>query len=131
MQTTYLDLGLSLARVKELAQITRPDRDQYLIDLLEAATGAATAHPKVFRPYLVAAVVLEQDIDRQQITEADGVKFTNLVGVIASLRSQQHSLDLALSLEVPTGMLAIAPSPLSAPKVRHLGTQSFHTVVHF
>lgn len=60
-----------------------------------------------YRPYFVAAKVLQQDRTTQALDSAEGVKFTRMEPVIASLMAEQQSLDSSLQLEVPAGFAAI------------------------
>lgn len=59
-----------------------------------------------FRPFYVAAQVLQQNPDEQAISEAKGVKFTNYVKVIESWLGFQKAYDLSNALIIPPGMTA-------------------------
>lgn len=108
MLGTFLDLALSLERVKERSGISTPLQDGYIEELLNLSAGSTGEHSQVFRPYYVAAFILEQDVSRQQLAKAGDVQFTQFVTVINSLRSLQASFDVAYSLILPPGMAILS-----------------------
>ena len=106
---TYTDLAASLARCKERSKATSAD-DAYLTELLELSAGKDASETTHYRPFLVAALYLEQNQSKQQISEAKGVKFTGLVTPIASLLKLQLAYDQANKLTIPDGFEAITVS---------------------
>lgn len=108
MLETFLNMSLAVERVKERSNISTPLQDAYIEELLNLSAGRTGEHSQVFRPYYVAAFILEQDVSRQQLTKAGDVQFTQFVTVIQSLRSLQSSFDVAYSLILPPGMAILS-----------------------
>lgn len=123
----YTDKAQSLNRAKERAANAGPDADAFLSELLDFSAGIDATGTTHFRPMLCAAVWLEQSPQFQQLSEADGVVFTQMKTAIASLRSLQAAYDSAQKLIVPTGFEAVA-SALSN-KRSPFGTSMFKSVV--
>lgn len=71
---------------------------------------AGTTYPAntpIYRPYFVAAKILQQNRADVTLKSADGATFTNLEGMIQSLMDEQLRLDQSLNLEVPPGFAAV------------------------
>lgn len=81
--------------------------ESYARELLAQSVGADVLLALHFRPWYVGAKLIEQNISTQQITEAEGVKFTRLQPVIDSLLQSQRQYDEANALTIPTGFEAI------------------------
>ena len=105
----YIDLAASLARCKERSGATSTD-DDYLTELLQLSAGKDASETTHYRPFLVAALWLQQNRSKQQISEAKGVKFTGLAGPIASLQKLQLAYDQANKLTIPEGFEAVTGS---------------------
>lgn len=110
---TFLDLYSSHVRVLERAGIEPSDltdeKDQNITDLLNISKGYVLENGvKIFhfRPFLVAAIMIQQSLDDQAISEAKNVVFTGYKSVIESLLNTQRGYDLALDLVVPRGFSA-------------------------
>jgi hypothetical protein len=106
---SYTDLTASLDRAIERTQgqATLAD-EEWLTEMLTLSAGTveSTTH---YRPYYVAAKLLEQKLAAQTLSEADGAVFTGLATPIASLLNLQASYDSAMALTVPAGFEAIPP----------------------
>lgn len=128
---TFLNLPLALDRVKDRAAILSPEQDSYIEELLSVSAATTGESVVVYRPYYVAAYILEQDISKQQISSAGDVDFTQLVTVIASLRSLQLSFDLANSLIIPPGMEVPSAGELPTTKGVASSTTAFRNSLVF
>jgi hypothetical protein len=111
----YTDLTQALAFVKELTSIS--DRDTILTQKLKISAGKLKAECEVegevlptgtviYRSYYVSAKALQQNRKDVSVKQADGVTFSNLVGMIDSLMDEQLAIDTALDLDVPKGFVA-------------------------
>jgi hypothetical protein len=116
MASIYIDIDASLERAKNRSGIVDDSQDEMILDVLGSTSGSkeSVVH---YRPYYVAALLLEQDLARQSLSKAGDVEFTNLTTVIASLRSLQNSLDISLGLTVPPGLEAVI-NPLETNSYR-------------
>jgi hypothetical protein len=121
----YPVLAAALARAKERSGATAAD-DAYLTELLTLSAGTDPAGVTQYRPFLVAALWLEQNQAKQALKKAGDVEFTGLTTPIASLLSLQASLDRSLQLTVPKGFEALELEQ-SKPQPRYR-TQSQRTV---
>ena len=77
----------------------------YLDPLLEATSLENSDGIQHYRPYAVAALVLEQQLQSQQLSKADDVEFTGYQRPIESFNKLQYDLDLKLGLKEPEGAL--------------------------
>jgi hypothetical protein len=77
----------------------------YLDALLEATALENSSGVTHYRPYEVAALVLEQQLQSQQLSKADDVEFTGYRTPIDSFNKLQYDLDLKLGLKEPEGTL--------------------------
>lgn len=115
----YTVLESALDRTKQLAGIDTLDfsRDDYATELLALSAGITEdvilADVTHYRPFYVAAKLLEQDLDVQALSEADRVKFTGQAKPIASLLALQAAYDARYYLTIPVGFEAL---PVSADK---------------
>lgn len=111
----YTDLTQALAFVKELTSIS--DRDTILTQKLKISAGKLKAETEIegdvlpagtviYRSYYVSAKALQQNRKDVSVKQADGVTFSNLVGMIDSLMDEQLAIDTSLDLEVPPGFVA-------------------------
>ncbi len=105
----YLVKTEALLRAKERAANAGIDADSFMGEFLDLSARKdinAAIHYAVF---LTAAVWLEQSPTYQSLKQAEnGVQFTQLLEVIASLRALQAAYDAANSLIIPPGFEAIA-----------------------
>ncbi|MEO1399683.1 MAG: hypothetical protein AAFV72_00325 [Cyanobacteria bacterium J06635_1] len=101
----YLDQAEALARAKERSGATDVD-DAYLNEMLSMSAGTVDSVTH-YRPFYCAAKWIEQNRPGQQLSEADGVKFTGLQTPIDSLLGLQRAYDTANGLDVPSGFEAI------------------------
>ena len=120
---TYTDLAASLARCKERTGATSAD-DAYLTELLQLSAGKDATETTHYRPFLVAALWLEQAQSKQQLSEAKGVKFTGLAKPIASLKALQFAYDQSNKLSIPDGFETVTSQALP-----RFGTQSQSTQI--
>ena len=105
MVTDFTSLPASLILAKERAGA--PDSaEPILTDFLELSKAPNADGLIHYRPFLTAALWIEQDLASQTIKEADGVKFTGRTTSIGSLRNFQQAADRALGLAVPMGFEA-------------------------
>ena len=108
----FLGSVWAVERAKERAGIKDESQDDTILEMLQDSKGMTEDHPMVYRPYYVAAKILEQDISKQQLAEAGDVKFTGLVTTINSLMGLQASIDQALGLIIPPYFAAIPKEAL-------------------
>lgn len=102
----YLVKADALVRAKERAAGAGSDADAFLNEFLDLSSAVDLDGVTHYRPFLAAAVFLEQSPQFQQLSEADGVVFTQMKDAIASLRSLQLAYDLSQELTIPEGMEA-------------------------
>ncbi len=111
----YTDPTEMLTLVKSLTGYT--DRDPIIQRYLEDSAGTSPAGTKIYRPYMVASIIVKTDRQSQSIQSADGVTFSNSSGeptqtmnlpaLIAGWMDYQLRLDQSLGLTVPDGFAAI------------------------
>lgn len=130
MLPVFLDLALAMDRVKERSSLSSPVQDSYIEEILTLSAGSTPDQPLVYRPYYVAALILEQDVSRQQLTKAGDVEFTQFITVIQSLRSLQYAFDLANKLTLPPGMEIVIPELISSKYIPSV-TQALKNNVSF
>lgn len=124
---TYTTLVDALDRAKERSGAADVD-DTYLTELLILSAGKAPDNTIHYRPFYVAAKWLEQNLASQQISEADGAKFTGQATPIASLLALQASYDSANELTIPKGFEAVtveAAQEQQQKRGRRFGTGSY------
>lgn len=104
----YTNLNDALARTIERTGGYAAETDAPLLSELLQLSAATDANGTIhYRVFLVAALFLEQCPAVQTLLQAeDGVKFSQLVTTIASLRSLQSGVDAANGLAVPAGFEA-------------------------
>jgi hypothetical protein len=73
----------------------------YLETLLKGTSETNPDGVTHFRPYEVAALVLEQQLQSQQLSKADDVEFTGLKTPIQSFKQLQDDQDVKLGLKNP------------------------------
>lgn len=120
----YPTIQAALAEVKTnpaTAGLVTAEYDGYLTNLLTLSAGVMPTGETEYRPFYVAARLLEQLRSGQTLLSADGVVFTGLIKPIASLFAQQGAIDQALSLIVPPGF------DVPLPTHRRYFTRSFST----
>lgn len=100
----------ALIRAKERAAGAGSESDIFLGEFLDFSAGVDTNGIVHYRPFLAAAVWLEQSPQFKQLKKADNVEFTGMVEAIASLRKLQLAYDLAFRLSLPDGMAAAEPN---------------------
>ena len=108
MAIAYTNLNDAIARTIERTGGYAAESDAPLISELLQLSAAADANGTIhYRVFLVAALFLEQSPAVQTLVQAeDGVKFSQLVTTIASLRSLQAGVDAANGLTIPAGFEA-------------------------
>lgn len=112
--TTYLDIDAALDRAKQLAGLDSLDfsRDDFATELLTLTAGIVKSSvvgvPDVthYRPFFVAARLLQTDLDVQALTEADRTKFSRQDIPIATLLQMQSAYDQLHDLVIPSGFAA-------------------------
>lgn len=123
----YTNKAESLIRAKERAANVGSQADAFLNELLDLSSGIDASGTTHYRVYYCAAVWLEQSPQFQLLKEAEnGVKFTQMVSAITSLRSLQLSYDMRHGLVVPDGFQIIGTS---VSKSRVFGSSTLRTVV--
>lgn len=86
--------------VKALTEVEDTSANDTKIDVfLEDTAGVNPDGADVYRPYFVAARVLETSLKEQRLKRADSVTFTNLDRVIDTYYRQQRMLDKKLELD--------------------------------
>ncbi len=71
--------------------------------LLSAATKPAYPDQTYYRPYLVAAIMLSQDIKANNLAEASGVIFNSKAPIVQAFLASQLSIDKAQAWIITTG----------------------------
>lgn len=88
--------------------------EDQVVELMEVTKGTLNGKP-FYRPYLVAAIFLEIQIDVNQITKADGVEFTNLRQPATTYRGLQRQIDGAFpGVKVPESFVIPECDPCEA-----------------
>lgn len=95
---SMLTLALQLSSASESYQ----DQAEILMDV----SAALLEFVVYYRPYYVAANLLEQQLKFQRIKSADGVTFNDVMVTINSFYRLQSSIDLAKGWVFPGGMIA-------------------------
>lgn len=104
----YTTFSNALARAKERTSGYATDaNDQLLTDLLQMSAAKDLGGNFHYRPFLVAALFLEQSPEVQLLEEADDAVFTGLKIAIASLRELQSAYDHSNQLVISSGFEAI------------------------
>lgn len=99
------DRAASLIRAKERSDNgTTAENDAYIGDLLDASSAPDPNGVMHFRPYLVAALVL--DTTTMRVEGAPEAEFRSVDKNIAALRAMQAAEDDRLNLTIPEGWLA-------------------------
>jgi hypothetical protein len=93
----YTSLNKSRKFVQTLTS-TSNNKD-YLDPLLKATSEENSDGIQHYRPYAVAALVLEQQLQSQQLSKADDVEFTGYKTPIDSFNRLQYDLDIKLGLK--------------------------------
>ena len=105
----YGDRAAALERAKAASTIANLIDDTYAGELLDLSAGELEDVTE-YRPFWVAAKLVEQLSKKKELIEAKNVKFSlQLDRLISSLYGQQRSIDLSQSTVVPDGMEAIDP----------------------
>jgi hypothetical protein len=87
----YTNLNKNRQFVQTLTSTS--DNKNYLNALLEATSAPDSDGITHYRPYAVAALVLEQQLQSQQLSKADDVEFTGFSKPIQSFKQLQDDLD--------------------------------------
>ncbi|WP_088893198.1 hypothetical protein [Leptolyngbya ohadii] len=119
MYTTIADALTAVKTNPATRGLVGAEYDAYLTGLLTISAGTDPANVTQYRPFLVAAKLLEQLRSQQSIKSAEGAVFSGLATPIASLLAQQAAIDEALSLTVPAGFEVVAtaaPAPTGLPR---------------
>lgn len=91
----YTSLSAMNSLVLEITGLTEPaDLDSLLADSAGTHTSGATT---VYRPYYVAAKVLERALNTKRLQSAEGAVFDRPVVTIRGLMRQQASRDAMLA----------------------------------
>lgn len=97
--------------------------------LLEASAGKGADGKSIYRPYLVAALLLARMSHDDLLLKAkDGITFGDPAATIAGWRAMQTALDAALGLTIPSGFPAVV---VTEPATRWPWSGSVKTVVGF
>jgi len=123
----YSSLPTALAEVKTnpaTAGLITTEYDAYLTNLLNVSAGMLPTGETEYRPFYVAARLLEQLRSGQTLSSADGVSFTGLVTPIASLFAHQGAIDRALQLTIPAGFEVSPPASARRYSTRTLSTET-------
>ena len=95
----YLNMADAIARVKERVASESKNDDSYIEELLDTSYGLhKTTGELCYRPFWVAAKILEQSLDRQELESDDSTKFTGFKIPIKSLLELQANLDMELDV---------------------------------
>lgn len=96
MALDYSDLDAVMELWASFESVSRyykiGSNEEQVTELMEITKGTLGEKP-FYRPYLVAAIFLEIQIDVNQITKADGVEFTNLRQPADTYRGLQRQID--------------------------------------
>jgi hypothetical protein len=116
MASPYTDLTDATAFVISLTTVKGREAiiQQKLIDSAGTLTGGRAiggvnvpSGATIYRPYYVAARLLQQNRTDQALESADGAKFTGMTIPIESFMTEQRALDASLNLEIPPGFAAL------------------------
>lgn len=108
MAVIYIDLNAALSRVTERSAGYATTSDSVLItELLQLTSAVSSLGVVHYRPYLVAAYFLEQNLRVQLLKQSGSDHYTMLANIIASLRSLQAVYDAANFLSLPVGFEAV------------------------
>lgn len=111
MAVDFTDLTEASALVAELAGVTAPtDTENLLTESAGTHTGDSGT-VTTYRPYLVAALILERALNTRRLREARGTVFDPATATIRGLKRQQASFDEKMAdehddWEVPPGFEA-------------------------
>lgn len=104
----YKDLAQCLVITKQKCDVTTTTFDAMITGMLEDSAGLHVSTLSfVYRPYFVAANIISQSTDYQNLKKAGSVEFTGMTKAIESLLQYQNGLDKAFLLSVPLGMEAL------------------------
>lgn len=129
---TYTVKSESLIRAKERAANVGSEADSFLNEFLDLSARTDSSGQTHYAVFLAAAVWLEQSPQYQLLSQAEnGVKFTQMVSAIASLRSLQFGYDSRYQLVVPPGfeVAPLATTQTSMRERRVFGSSTLKTVV--
>jgi hypothetical protein len=109
-------------RVKRRLGLETSDQDTEIQEMLNLSAATMGTHPgtKFYRPYLVAALLLSQDIDANRLKKASGVEFNDMSPVIGSLLALQLGYDNLFGWIVPLGFQTAAMGIEKPAKLRSL-----------
>lgn len=125
----YIVKADSLIRTKERAANAGAEADAFLNEFLDLSARTDSTGQIHFAVFLAAAVFLEQSPKYQMLSQAEnGVKFTQMVSAIASLRALQLGYDSRYQLIVPPGF-EVAEEATTNMRSRIFGSSTLRTVV--
>jgi len=118
----FTNIFWATERVKRRLGIEDTAQDSEIQEMLNLSAAAIEEFPgtKFYRPYLVAALMLSQDIDANRLKKASGVEFNDLRGIITALLGMQLGYDNLFSWIVPPGFSVAAVDAARMPKMRSL-----------
>lgn len=94
----YSNLVWATERVKERIGLTLEDesKNDVIQELLQDTCGSTLSTPvdDVYRPYLVAGLMLVQDVGRNTITKSGDDEFKDFTPLALVLYKYQHSIDM-------------------------------------
>lgn len=126
----YTNKADSLIRTKERAANAGVEADAFLNEFLDLSARSDSTGIPHYAVFLSAAVYLEQSPKYQTLSQAEnGVKFTQMVSAIASLRALQLGYDSRYSLTVPPGF-GVQLSEVTT-RSRVFGSSTLKTVTTF
>jgi hypothetical protein len=90
---TSLELALEIALDESKLDSTYEDK---LTRILQYSAASRPSDGAIcYRPWYAAAKALDEDLDTQALTKADGAEFTGQLRPIRSLYGTQNSIDLS------------------------------------
>lgn len=109
----FTDLSESSSLVAELAGVDAPSDVENLLTESAGTHTGDSGDVTTYRPYLVAALILERALNTRRLQEARGAVFDRATVTIRGLRRQQSAFDAAMAdaqstWAVPVGFEALA-----------------------
>lgn len=102
----YSILDDAVTRVKDRASLQPKDDESYIIELLEISYGLhKQTRELIYRPFWVAAKILQQSPLHQTLKSDDSTEFTGQAVPIQSLLDLQSNLDVDLDVRPGFGIL--------------------------
>lgn len=107
----YSTLDNAVSRVKDRASLLDKDQDTYIVELLEMSYGLhKQTRQVIYRPFWVAAKILQQSPFHQTLKKDDSTEFTGQEIPIQSLLDLQSNLDVDLDVKPGFGIMSSGKS---------------------